>query len=173
MAKGGLVAMKRRWLMAFVCMLLVVCTVVAPVSAVAAAKRTTVEILQVTVEGARVRQGPSSAYDIILSLDKGSKVFYLNKEDHSFKYIRTDHGVVGYIYRGFLKTYGAAYKDQIYYAKKNAKVYKKVKGKAKKVTTLSKGQHVIVYQVKGDWAYIKTLGGKGGYIKKSALKKAS
>ena len=54
----------------------------------------------------------------------------------------------------------------------SAKVYKKASTHSSKKTTLSKGQHVIVYQVKGNWAYIKTLGGTGGFVKKSALKKA-
>ena len=53
------------------------------------------------------------------------------------------------------------------------KVYKKANTNTKKVAVLSKNQHVIVYEVKGKWAYIKTLGGKGGYVKKSVLTKAT
>lgn len=163
--------MKRRFLMIVLCVLLIASTVLAPASALAASKKT-VQILQVVVDGARVRKGPGSSYDVITSISNGAKVFYLGKEKNSFCYIRTDHGTKGYIYRGFLKSYGAAYASQIYYAKQKTKVHKKASGSSGKKTTLSKGQHVIVYSVSGNWAYIKTLGGTGGYVKKSALKKA-
>ena len=163
--------MKRRILMMAVSILLVATMLLAPVSASAASKKT-VQILQVTVDGARVRKGPSSSYDVITSVRNGGKVFYLGKEKSSFYYVRTDHGAVGYMYRGFLKSYGACYKDQVYYAKQKTKAYKKPSTHSSKKATLSKGQHVIVYQVKGNWAYIKTLGGTGGYVKKSMLKKA-
>ena len=162
--------MKRRVLLMLLSVLLIA-SMVMPASAYAASKKT-VQILQVTVDGARVRKGPGSSYDVITSVRNGGKVFYLGKEKSSFYYVRTDHGVQGYMYKGFLKSYGAAYKDQIYYAKEKAKVYKKASTHSSRKTTLSKGQHVIVYQVKGNWAYIKTLGGTGGYVKKSALKKA-
>ena len=164
--------MKRRVLLAVLSVLLVVSTLLAPVSALAASKKKSVPIMQVTVDGARVRKGPSSDYDVIVSVKNGAKLFYLGKGKDSFYKVRTDHGVVGYMYKGFLKSYGACYQSQVYYASKKVKVYKKASTHSSRKTTLSKGQHVIVYQVKGSWAYIKTLGGKGGYVKKSALKKA-
>ena len=163
--------MKRKVLMMIFSVLLIASMLLAPMDALAASRKT-VQILKVTVEGARVRKGPSSSYEVITSLDRGSKVIYAGKEKESFCYIYTDRGVKGYVYRGFLKSYGAAYKDQVYYAKIKAKVYKKASTHSKRKTTLSKKQRVIVYQVKGKWAYIKTLGGTGGYVKKSALKKA-
>ena len=164
--------MKRRILMMIVSILLVASMLTATTSALAASKKK-VQIMQVTVDGARVRQGPSSDYDVITSLKNGSKLFYLGKEKNSFYKVRTDHGVVGYMFRDFLKSYGVCYKSQVYYATKKVKVYKKASTHSKRKTTLSKGQHVVVYQVKGSWAYVKTLSGTGGYVKKSALKKAS
>lgn len=164
--------MKRRIWKVMLSVLLLAALVSAPVSAFAAARKT-VTIMKVTVDGARVRSGPSSAYEVLTSIAKGGKVFYLNKTKNSFARVRTAHGIVGYMYQGFLESYGAAYMDQVYYcANRSAKVYKKASTGSKRVTTLNRGQHVIVYQVKGSWAYIKTLGGKGGYVKKSALKKA-
>ena len=165
--------MKRRVLMIALSVALLLAMVIAPVSASAASSSKTVKILKVTVDGARVRSGPSSAYDVKTSVSKGSKAFYLGKIKDSFAYIRTEKGVVGYMYKGFLKSYGAAYRYQIYYSTKSSvKVYKKASSSSKHVTRLSKNQHVIVYQVKGSWAYIKTLSGKGGYVKKSVLSKA-
>ena len=163
--------MKRRILMMVLAILLVASMMLAPMSASAASKKT-VQILKVTVEGARLRKGPSSSYDIITSLKNGAKVFYLGTEKDHFYKVRTDHGVTGYIFRDYLKSYGACYRDQVYYATKRAKVYKKPSVRSSGKTKLSKGQHVIVYQVQGSWAYIKTLGGTGGYVKKSLLKKA-
>lgn len=163
--------MKRRVLMMVLAILLVASMLMAPMSA-SAASRKTVQILKVTVEGARLRKGPSSSYDIITSLKNGAKVFYLGEGKDSFCKVRTDHGVTGYIYRGYLKSYGACYRDQVYYAKKNTRLYKKPALNSTRKARLSKGQHLIVYQVKGKWAYVKTLGGTGGYVKKSMLKKA-
>ena len=163
--------MKRRIFTLVLTVLLLAATVVAPLSASAATK---VKILKVTADGARLRSGPSSAYSVVTSVGKGSKVFYLNKTKNSFARVRTSKGRVGYMYKGFLKSYGTCYKSQIYYCKKSsAQVYKKASTSSKKVTKLSKAQHVIVYQVWGNWAYIKTLGGTGGYVKKASLKKAS
>ena len=161
--------MKRRVISVILTVVLLAAMAIAPAGAMAAKK---IQILQVTVKGARLRQGPSSNYSVKKSLNKGAKVFYLGKGKDSFYKVRTDHGVVGYMYKGFLKSYGACYQSQVYYASKKVKVYKKASTHSGRKTTLSKGQHVIVYQVKGSWAYIKTLGGKGGYVKKSALKKA-
>ena len=163
--------MKRKILMIILSVLLIASTVLAPVDALAASKKK-IPIMQVTVEGARVRKGPSSEYDVMTSLKSGAKVFRISKGKNSFYKVRTSRGLVGYMYKGFLKSYGACYKSQIYTAKKKVKVYKKASTKSKRKTTLAKNQQVIVYQIKGKWAYIKTMGGKGGYVKKSALKKA-
>lgn len=162
--------MKRRTISLVLLIALLLATAIVPVGASAATK---VKILKVTVDGARVRQGPSSAYAVKTSVKKGGKVFYLGKMKNSFAYIRTSGGTQGYMYKGFLKSYGTCYKSQVYYSKKSGlKVYKKPSTHSSKVTKLSKHQHVIVYQVKGKWAYIKTVSGKGGYCKASALGKA-
>ena len=162
--------MNRRFISLALVIAMLAAMAIVPAGASAASK---IQILKVVVDGARVRQGPSSAYSVKTSVKKGGKVFYLGKMKNSFAYIRTSGGTQGYMYKGFLKSYGVTYRDQVYYcAKKSAKVYKKASTSSKRVTTLDKYQHVIVYQTKGSWAYIKTLGGTGGYVKKSALKKA-
>ena len=162
--------MKRRTISLVLLIALLLATAIVPVGASAATK---VKILKVTVDGARVRQGPSSAYAVKTSVKKGGKVFYLGKMKNSFAYIRTSGGTQGYMYKGFLKSYGTCYKSQVYYSKKSGlKVYKKPSTHSSKVTKLSKHQHVIVYQDKGKWAYIKTVSGKGGYCQASALGKA-
>ena len=167
----GVLFMKRRAITLILTLALLMAMAVAPLGAQAAAKK--IKILQVTVDGARVRRGPSSVYDVKTSVKKGGKVFYLGKMKNSFAYIRTSGGTQGYMYKGFLKSYGSCYKSQVYYSKKSGlKVYKKPSTHSSKATKLKKHQHVILYQVKGKWAYIKTVSGKGGYCQASALGKA-
>ena len=166
----GVLVMKRRVISVILTVVLLAAMAIAPAGAMAAKK---IQILQVTVKGARLRQGPSSNYSVKKSLDKGTKVFYLGKIKNSFAHVRTTGGTEGYVYKGFLKKYGTCYKNQVYYnSKSSLKVYKKPSTHSSRVARLSKNQHVIVYQVKGNWAYIKMVSGKGGYCKASALRKA-
>lgn len=161
--------MKRR-ILSLVLTVVLLMAVFTPVGASAASK---IKILKVTVSGARIRKGPSSAYDVATSVKKGSKVFYLNKMKNSFAYVSSSTGTKGWMYKGYLSSYGSCYKSQIYYSKKSrTPVYKKANTHSKKVTKLSRHQYVILYEVKGGWAYIKTLGGTGGFVKTSSLKKA-
>lgn len=165
--------MKRRLVSLLLCVVLIATVMIVPTTAQAAGSKM-VKILKVTVDGARIRQGPGSKYEVVTSVKKGSKVFYLGKTSNSFCYVRTSNGVVGYMYRGFLKSYGAVPLSQVYYCSaKKVTVYKRSGNGLKKTGTLYKNQHVIVYEVRGKWAYIKSLSGKSGYVRTSALKKAS
>ena len=169
-ADQGVRMMKRRIISLMMVVAMLAAMVVAPAGALAAKK---IQILQVTVDGARVRRGPSSSYEVKTSVGKGGKVFYLGSIKNSFAHIRTSGGTEGYMYKGFLKSYGSCYKSQVFYCKKSSgSVYKKPTTHSSRATKLGRHQHVIVYQVKGSWAYIKTLGGKGGYCKTSILGKA-
>lgn len=165
--------MKRKWIMMVTALLLLTAMVIAPVSASAASKKI-VYVVKITVQGARLREGPSSAYKIITSLPKDSRVFTLNKRQNAFCFVYTEDGQRGFVYKGFLKAYGAVAVDQVYYNKNNSlTVYKKANTNSGRVTTLYKNQHIIVYQTQGEWAYIKTLRGKGGFVKISGLRKAT
>ena len=141
-----------------------------PVSTARAASKT-MQILRTNVDGGRLRKGPSSDYDIIVTLDEGEKVFYAGKTKNSFSYVCTEGGKVGYIYSGFLSKYGTVRTASIYYTRtKSVRMYKKPSTSADKVTTLRNQQFVIVYQKAGSWAYVRTLDGKAGYIQLSKIK---
>ena len=144
----------------------------APVSASAAMKDRVVKIMKVNVQGARLREGPTSKYDVITSLGKGDCVFYLEKNKTAFNYIRSSKGEIGYVYEGFLDSYGACKLSQVYYATSAAKLCNRPSEASSRVATISKKEHVIVYKTRGSWAYVKTLQGKGGYVRLSKLKKA-
>ena len=126
-----------------------------------------VKILNVTVDGARVR---NENREIITSLKSGTKVFYLGKKIGSNSLVRISNGLEGYVYDGFLESYGAVKEDSIYYcSESSAKVYRYPSSDAKRLGSLSENQYVVVLRTRGDWAYIKNLNGKGGFCKLDSL----
>jgi len=163
---------KRRMMCLALCLLLLVGMVAAPVSASAAMKDRVVKIMKVNVQGARLREGPSSKYDVITSLGKGDCVFYLEKNKLAFSYVRSSKGKIGYVYEGFLQSYGACKLSQVYYTTVASKLCDRPSEISNRVATIAKKEHVIVYKTRGNWAYVKTLQGKGGYMRLSRLRKA-
>ena len=155
--------------MVMLSVILAMSIVMAPVSASASG---VVRILRVNVEGARLRTGPGVSTIQKPSLKKGEKVFWWGKTANAFCYVRTSTGRVGYVYKPYLSSYGAVNSRQVYYAKGSTSVYRKASTHSSHVGKLSARQHVIVYETRGNWAYIKTLSGKGGFVKLSSLKKA-
>jgi len=163
---------KRRIMCLALCLLMIVGMVAMPVSASAAMKDRVVKIMKVNVQGARLRKGPTSKYDVITSLGKGDCVFYLEKTKTAFKYVRSSTGKIGYVYEGFLNDYGACKLSQVYYVTGTTKLCDRPKEISNRVDTLEKKEHVIVYKTRGGWAFVKTLQGKGGYVRLSRLRKA-
>ena len=146
------------------CVLLAIAMLMMPVSASAKV----VKIMKINVEGARMRTGSG----LIIqkpSLKKGEKVFYAGKKYKSFCYVCTTSGRKGYVYDKFLSSYGAVNSSQVYRTKGKTALYKKV-GSGKK-GTIGKGKYVMVYEVRGNWAYVKTTSGTGGYVRTSSLTK--
>lgn len=157
----------RRIVAALACALLVF-SLAAPPSACAAGKKT-VYILNVENDGARMRKEPNSASDNVeVSLKKGTKVFYLGKSGAWCK-VRSEYGPVGWVYKGYLKYYGAVSLSSVYVATEKASVYRKSGSGVKKVGTVSKKQFVIVRATSTNWAYVYTLSGTSGYVKLSSL----
>lgn len=163
----GVVTMNRKLLMLLLCAILIASTVLAPVSALAA----TSKILIVNVDGARLRNGGNHK-KILTSLKKGSRVVYSGTHDGSMYLVRASNGKKGYIYKRYLSAYGAAPSKKVYYTTKKIPLYRHASTSARRVTRLDKGTTVIVYETKGSWAYVRTLSGRAGYVKKSYLKKS-
>lgn len=160
--------MKRRVLWVAVCMMLIISTIIAPVSA--SASSSVAKIMKINTN-ANLRN-PSDYEDIIGFLKKGTKVLWAGKTKKAFLLVTTTDGKTGYIYKDYLSSYGAVNKNQIYKTKSSAKIYKKASTSSSKVTSVGKGRYVLVYARSSSWAYVKTTSGKGGYMKMSALSKA-
>lgn len=165
----------RRFFRVVVCLLLMIAMTAAPMVAapsMSAKAASSYKVMRCNVEGGRLRKGPGN-YGVITTLDRGEKVIYSGKTKNAFCLVATTNGKIGYIYKNFLSSYGAVRKDQLYYTRsRNVKLYKKASTRSKSVT-LKNRQFVTVYQKAGNWAYIKTLEGKGGYVQLSKIKKFS
>ena len=158
--------MKRISMKALLCAALIAILALAPVSALAA---NTVQIYIVKINGARLRTGANRT-TVVTSLKKGQRVVYAGRHDGAMYYVRTAGGRTGYIYKEYLKPYGAATRSQIFKTTRRTTMYRN-RGSGH-LRTLSKGTTVIVYQRKGQWAYIKTLRGTSGYVKLSSIQRA-
>ena len=159
--------MKRRIFLMMTCLLLIVSTIIAPVSASAA----TAKIFKLNTN-ANLRD-PDDYTNILTYMKKGTKVLWTGKTKKSFYLVATTDGKVGYVFRDYLDEYGAVSMKAVYKTTASAKLYKKASTSSHKVATIGSGKYVLVYAIKGGWAYVKTTSGKGGFMKTSVLKKAS
>ena len=159
--------MKRNLWRSILCLALVLVLTLAPLSALAATK--TAKILKVNVDKARMRE--SSSGEIITTLNKGTKVLYLNKNDGAYCKVCTTDGETGYVYKGFLSSYGAVRANQVYVTKGSTTLYKRSGNSLRKSSTIKEGVYVLVYKTNGSWAQVKSMTGKSGYMKLSSLKK--
>lgn len=158
----------RAWKM-ILCLALVLTFAIGSTGAFAA-KVPTVMILKVNTDGARVRSGSDTGNQVITSLRKNTKVFYMGANDGAFCLIRTVDGVFGYVYRGFLEGYGVARLDQIYYAAEaGVHVYKQPSTNASHSGKLAANECVLVFAIRGDWAFVKRLNGASGFMRLSDL----
>lgn len=164
----------RRFLRVVVCLLLMLTMMATPVvtaPSMSASAASAYKVMRCNVEGGRLRKGPSGAYGVITTLDKGEKVVYSGKMKKAFCLVATSDGKIGYIYKNFLSNYGVVRRDQLYYTRtRNVKLYRKASTRAKSVT-LKNRQFVTVYQKAGNWAYVKTMDGKGGFVPLSKIKR--
>ena len=161
--------MKKKIGLLFLCAMLCFSFAFAPVSAMAASNA---KILIVKVDGARVRTGQDLQH-IVTSLKKGTRVVYMGKHIGSMYLVRTASGERGYVYKRYLGAYGAAPSKKVYSVTTRTGMFKRASSNSTRLRRLSKGTTVIVYSTSGSWAYIRTLEGKAGYVKRSCLKRAS
>ena len=157
--------MKRNWMRSVLCLLLVLTLAIAPMCAFASTK--TAKILKINVDQARMRTGASG--EIITTLAQGTKVLYLNRTDGAYCKVCTTNGTTGYVYKGFLSSYGSVRADQVYVTKGSTTLYKLSGNSLRKSSTLKGGVYVLVYKTNGNWAYVKSMTGRSGYVRLRAL----
>ena len=162
--------MRRKMIRLMLSMALIVALLAAPLSAQAAGN---IMILKTTVDYGRLREGPSSAYNVITSLAKGERLFFAGQTSEAFCYVCTSHGQMGYIYSGFLKPYGWMRTDMVYRCTQTVGLFKRPTTSGGYYTGLPRGELVLVFQTNGGWAFAKTLNGQGGFIPLSCLQQAA
>lgn len=160
--------MKRNVFKSALCLILILVMATAPMCALASTK--TAKILKVNVEKARLRDGPSG--EILAKLEKGTKVLYLNSRQGAYCKVCTSSGQVGYIYKDYLSSYGVVRQNQVYKTKGSTTFYKRKGNSLRKSSTIKAGQYLLVYKTNKNWAYVKSMSGKSGYVKLSSIKKA-
>ena len=162
--------MKR--LFAIVLIALLTMTAVLPTGALAASsKKKVVYIVNVDGNGVRVRSTPrgGSTDNVMTSLRKGTKLFYLGRSGSWYKVCSEYGPTSGYIYKGYVSYYGAVSLSSIYKCDGKVSLYSRDNTSSRRVGTLKDDQYVIVYAVKGKWAYVHTISGKKGYVLISKL----
>ncbi len=153
--------MKRKFPCMMLCALLVAALLASSLGASAASGIIT--MYKTTVADGRLREGPSSQYNVIRTLRKGEKVFYSGTMSAAFALVRTTDGDVGYIYNGFLTPYGNVRTDQLYYASGSVNVYRSASTGASRTGSISNGESVLVFQTANGWGFVKTFDGTTGF----------
>lgn len=159
--------MKRNIVKSMLSILLIVTLLAAPMSALAASKA---YVLRVSVSDfANVR---SESGEQIAQLRKGTRVLYWGEKNDQMLKVMTASGDVGYVYQGNFTSYGAMSTKQLYVtASERTGVYGRRGNSPVYRGSVGKGVPVVVYQVRGNWAYVRNLSGKTAYIRTSDLSK--
>lgn len=158
--------MKRKVIKSVLCLVMVLTMLIAPMTASAAP---VARIMKTNTDWVRMRSADGTQ---IARLRKGTKVLYWgSKIDEMYK-VMTSNGKTGYVYKDYLTTYGAMKLNSVYVTTASTPLYNRSGSSLKKSGTLASGKYVMVYRTSGNWAYIKTMGGKGAFVQKDTLKKA-
>jgi len=160
--------MTKRMVKSMVCALLAIVLFAMPMCA-SAAKDPIIRILNVNVDGARVRSS-DDFNEIITSLKRGTKVLYMNDTREAYCKVCTQDGTVGYVYKGFLDSYGAARASTLCYTNTDSvRVYNRPSTSGKRLAKLDEGTCLVLYRTNGDWAAVLSLSGARGFVKLSSL----
>ena len=157
--------MKRNVMKSVLCLMMILAMLMAPLSASAAS---VARIMKTNTDWVRLRTAGGAQ---ITSLRKGTKVLYWGSKNDDMYKVMLSNGVTGYIYKYYLSTYGAMQLDSVYITTTATPAYNRSGSTLKRSGTLAKGKYVMVYKTSGNWAYVKTMNGKGAFVPKGALAK--
>ena len=159
----------KRFLVVLLAAMLIMTAILPSVSSASAASKKVVYIINIDNDGVRVRSTPGGGDNVMTSLQKGTKLFYLGTNGSYYKVCSEFSTTSGYVYKGYTSYYGAVSLDSIYRCDGRTKMYSRPSTTSSRVTTLKDNQFVIVYAVSGQWAYVHTMSGKKGYVRTSQL----
>lgn len=169
--------MKHKKIKLLLCVLLIAALSTAPISALAASKGYVLKVATKDGSGANLRSSTDANHldstkdNVIATLKNGTKVVYWGVSKGQMLKVMTAGGKTGYIYKESLKSYGAVNRKQVYKTKAKTSVYRRSGSSYKKKGTVGKNVPLLVYGIRGKWAYVRNLNGTPGYIKLSKLKK--
>ena len=158
--------MKRNMMKTIICFMMILAMLMAPMSASAAS---IARIMKTNTDWVRLRDENGNQ---IARLRKGTKLLYWGAKDDEMCRVITTSGKTGYVYTKYLTTYGAMRLNSVYITTASTQMYNRSGSSLKKDGKLSAGKYVMVYKTSGNWAYIKTMGGKGAFVQRDTLKKA-
>ena len=159
--------MKRFWKM-IVCSLLIVAMLATTAPAFAASS--IARIMKVTEDYTRMRSAPEGG-SVIANLRYGTKLLYWGVNHGAMCKVMTSSGAVGYVYGGYMATYGAMNLDSVYVTTAPTAMYTRANGTLVSAGALAKGRYVSVFGVHEDWVFVKTMSGQGGFVKAGTLAK--
>ena len=158
--------MKRNVIKSVLCFMMILAMLMAPMSASAAS---IARIMKTNTDWVRLRSESGEQID---RLRKGAKVLYWGSKDDEMCRVITTDGKTGYVYKKYLTTYGAMRLNSVYKTTATTQMYNRSGSSRKKSGKLASGKYVMVYKTSGNWAYIKTMSGKGAFVQRNTLKKA-
>lgn len=158
----------RKLLKAVICIILIVSTVLLPVAASAKVMR----ILKVTADNVRMREGYGEDADVLCKLKKGTKLLYRDKNVGGRCKVTTTGNVTGYVYKGYLSSYGTIDGKRLYKTTTKAPIYKRSGDKLRHSGSIASGRFLYVEKTASGWAYVKTTDGRRCYIKTKYIGRA-
>lgn len=161
--------MKRNVFKSVICSLLIVVMLAGAMPGYAAS---VARIMKINGDYVRLRESADEGSDVIARLRKGTKVLYWGVKNDAMCKVMTTSGKVGYVYGSYLTTYGAMQLNSVYVTTARTQMYKRSGSSLVKNGVLGEGKYVMVYKAASGWAYVKTMSGKGAYVRTETLKKA-
>ena len=158
--------MKRNVIKSVLCFMMILAMLMAPMTASAAS---VARIMKINTDWVRLRDASGAQ---VARLRKGTKVLYWGSKNDEMYKVMTSNGKTGYIYKDYLTTYGAMRLSSVYVTTATTQMYNRSGSSLKKDGKLASGKYVMVYKTSGNWAYIKTMSGKGAFVQRDTLKKA-
>jgi len=150
--------------------LMLALSAVLPSVGFAASKKKIIYVVNIDNNGVRARSEPHGGDNVMTTLKKGTKLFYLGQSGAYYKVCSEFSYTSGYVYKGYVSYYGAVAYDSIFRCNGKTALYSRPSSSSHRTATLKNGQFVIVRAVSGKWAYIYTISGKKGYVRTSQLK---